>query len=50
MRLQVSYGGGKTHALITLLHLAERTEEVAANPTVKEFIVSTGLPYCPRPA
>ena len=24
LRLQVAYGGGKTHTLITLLHLAER--------------------------
>ncbi|MCW3097907.1 MAG: hypothetical protein JWL77_3525 [Chthonomonadaceae bacterium] len=47
VRLQVSYGGGKTHTLITLLHLAERASEVAANPTVKEFIASTGLSVLP---
>lgn len=48
VRLQVAYGGGKTHTLITLLHLAERAASVANNPTVKEFIAATGLPALPE--
>ena len=43
LRLQVAYGGGKTHSLITLLHLAERAGEVADNPTVKEFLSFSGV-------
>ena len=38
IRVQVAYGGGKTHALIALLHLAERGEELKSHPTVKEFV------------
>ena len=30
--LQVTYGGGKTHALIALLHLAERGFEFKSHP------------------
>ena len=37
-RVQVTYGGGKTHALITLLHLAERGTELKNHPTVQEFM------------
>ena len=36
--VQVTYGGGKTHALIALLHLAERGSELKSHPTVKEFM------------
>ncbi|MCX6379001.1 MAG: DUF499 domain-containing protein, partial [Armatimonadetes bacterium] len=43
VQLQVAYGGGKTHTLITLLHLAERADKVADNPTVKEFVAATGI-------
>ena len=38
IRVQVAYGGGKTHALIALLHLAERGSELKSHPTVKEFM------------
>lgn len=48
VRLQVSYGGGKTHTLVTLLHLAERGDKCADNPTVKEFVQFAGLHQVPK--
>ncbi len=47
-QLQVAYGGGKTHTLITLLHLAERGQGLADHPTVREFVTFTGLPQPPQ--
>ncbi len=47
-QLQVAYGGGKTHTLITLLHLAEQGQGLADHATVREFITFTGLPQPPR--
>ena len=38
IRVQVAYGGGKTHALIALLHLAEHGAELKTHPTVREFM------------
>ena len=38
INVQVTYGGGKTHALIALLHLAERGSELKTHRTVKEFM------------
>ncbi len=46
--VQVAYGGGKTHALITLLHLAERGYEFHTHPTVKEFMGFSDLDTLPR--
>ena len=46
--VQVAYGGGKTHALIALLHLAERGSEFQTHPTVREFIGFSGLDALPR--
>lgn len=43
LRLQVAYGGGKTHTLITLLHLAERGATLAGHRTVQEFMTFAGL-------
>lgn len=43
LRLQVAYGGGKTHTLITLLHLAERGAALANHQTVHEFMTFAGL-------
>jgi hypothetical protein len=43
LHIQVAYGGGKTHSLITLLHLAERGADFSDHPTVNEFIVFAGL-------
>ena len=37
VNVQVAYGGGKTHALIALLHLAEQGTELQTHPTVREF-------------
>ena len=48
LRLQVAYGGGKTHSLITLLHLAERAEAVKDNPTVAEFLAFAGVHPVPE--
>jgi len=47
-QLQVAYGGGKTHTLITLLHLAEQGQSLADHRTVKEFVTFTGLTQPPR--
>lgn len=47
LRLQVAYGGGKTHTLITLLHLAERGAALADHPTVQEFTTFAGLTNLP---
>ena len=48
LTLQVAYGGGKTHALITLLHLAEHGTDFQTHPTVQEFIQFSGLATIPR--
>ena len=46
--LQVAYGGGKTHALIALLHLAERGAEFQTHKTVQEFVAFSGLGTLPQ--
>ena len=46
--VQVAYGGGKTHALIALLHLAERGSEFQTHSTVREFMGFSGLDAVPR--
>ena len=46
--LQVAYGGGKTHSLITLLHLAENGTEFQTHPTVQEFMAFSDLGTLPR--
>lgn len=48
LQLQVAYGGGKTHTLIALLHLAERSAQFTASEglgeaTVREFLTFAGL-------
>ena len=46
--LQVAYGGGKTHSLIALLHLAEQGAEFQTHPTVQEFMGFSGLNTLPK--
>ena len=46
--VQVTYGGGKTHALIVLLHLAERGHELQTHPTVREFMGFSGVDPLPQ--
>ena len=46
--VQVAYGGGKTHALIALLHLAERGAEFQTHDTVREFVAFSGLGTLPQ--
>ena len=48
IRVQVDYGGGKTHALISLLHLAEGGEALASHPTVREFMEFSGVDALPQ--
>lgn len=48
INVQVAYGGGKTHALIALLHLAEHGTELQTHPTVQEFIGFSGLDTLPQ--
>ena len=48
IRVQVAYGGGKTHALIALLHLAERGVELKSHSTVKEFMGFSGVNPLPQ--
>ncbi|MDE0636960.1 MAG: DUF499 domain-containing protein [Candidatus Poribacteria bacterium] len=46
--VQVAYGGGKTHALIALLHLAEQGNELLTHQTVQEFMEFSDLDTLPR--
>ena len=46
--VQVAYGGGKTHALIALLHLAEQGAKFQTHPTVQEFMGFSGLDTLPQ--
>ena len=46
--VQVTYGGGKTHALIALLHLAEQGNELEPHRTVKEFMGFSGVDPLPQ--
>ena len=48
INVQVAYGGGKTHALIALLHLAEYGTELQTHPTVQEFMSFSRLTTLPR--
>jgi hypothetical protein len=53
LQLQVSYGGGKTHTLITLLQLAEHGAQFTKGDgpneaTVREFLAFAGLTEVPR--
>jgi len=48
IRFDVSYGGGKTHTLITLLHLAERGLDLSDHPTVREFVQFAGIEQTPK--
>ncbi|GAK56803.1 hypothetical protein Isop_3371 [Candidatus Vecturithrix granuli] len=51
--LQIAYGGGKTHTLIALLHLAEHGHRrqgapLSEHPTVREFLNFAGLQTIPK--
>ena len=48
LTLQVAYGGGKTHSLITLLHLAEHGTDFQTHSTVQEFMGFSGLETIPQ--
>jgi hypothetical protein len=48
IRVQVAYGGGKTHALISLLHLAEGRAALETHPTVREFMGFSGVDTLPQ--
>lgn len=48
LTLQVTYGGGKTHTLITLLHLAENGHKYHDNNTVKSFYNYAGVHSIPK--
>jgi hypothetical protein len=47
IRMQVSYGGGKTHTLIALLHLAEQGALLHQHPTVRSFLTFADLDHLP---
>ncbi len=42
-QLELTYGGGKTHTLITLLHLLSDPDNLPDMPAVKEFIEHAGI-------
>lgn len=44
-QLELTYGGGKTHTLITLRHLAHDPENLPDLPAVREFRESVGRPF-----
>ena len=48
IRVQVAYGGGKTHALIALLHLANGGDGLEAHPSVQAFMGFSGLNRLPK--
>ena len=48
INVQVAYGGGKTHALIALLHLAEHGAELQIHSTVQEFMRFSSLDTLPQ--
>jgi hypothetical protein len=48
VRMQVSYGGGKTHTLITLLHLAEQGASISEHPTTQTFLTFADMTHLPR--
>ncbi len=43
-QLELTYGGGKTHALITLFHLVSDLKVLPDLPAVKEFVEHIGIP------
>jgi hypothetical protein len=47
-QLELTYGGGKTHALITLYHLVHDPENLPDIPAVREFRSHIGLKDLPR--
>lgn len=42
-QLELTYGGGKTHTLITLLHLVTDPEKLPDLPAVQEFVQHAGM-------
>jgi len=42
-QLELTYGGGKTHALITLYHLANQPQALPDLPAVHEFVQHIGI-------
>ena len=48
IRVQVAYGGGKTHALIALLHLANGANQLELHSTVQEFVRFSELNQLPQ--
>src|SRR6266511_2793910 len=42
-QLELTYGGGKTHTLITLLHLVENPTTLPNLPSVEEFVNHIGM-------
>jgi hypothetical protein len=42
-QLELTYGGGKTHTLITLYHLVNQPKELPGLPAVQEFIQHIGM-------
>ncbi|HNB67475.1 MAG TPA: hypothetical protein PLR94_07240 [Accumulibacter sp.] len=42
-QLQLTYGGGKTHALITLVHLVAAPDDLPGLPAVEEFVTHIGM-------
>jgi len=43
-QLELTYGGGKTHTLVTLLHLVRDPESLPALPAVNQFRAHIGAP------
>lgn len=42
-QLELTYGGGKTHTLITLYHLVHQPAQLPALPAVQEFVQHIGM-------
>lgn len=48
MTLVTQFGGGKTHTLTALLHLARHGDQIKSDPTIKEIVSDSGLQEIPK--
>jgi predicted AAA+ superfamily ATPase len=47
IQLQTTFGGGKTHTLLTLYHLLKKPTEVGKLPEMQQIVASAGLKHIP---
>jgi len=47
IQLQTSFGGGKTHTLMTMYHLFQKPNEVGRLPQIQKLVTAAGLQQIP---